>query len=437
MTYDAPKNSRSYRSKIFTSRTILVVLAAFALLAIATTSAFMAGGAGAIFTTNSACTGTNVNIYGSKDDVYLDGGPVSPGAAGLDDGSYYVRVTDPSGATLLGTSIGSGNDTPVTVTGGEFAVCYHLSAILIKGSDGTPGYDDTPSPGGEYKVWVSKDSTFSGGTNKTDNFKVQADHGGGVPQGTLNIVKFYDANANGLNDDGQLITGWRMQIHDNIDFIRFTPVSLILAPDDYVITESDPVETNWVHTTTNPVNLTLNNGDNTTVEFGNLCLGAGGGKTLGFWSNKNGQAQLNDGGTMNPEFALLTSLCLRSAIGTDFDPTSYPWFRTWLLNATATNMAYMLSAQLATMELNVEAGFVNGGQFIYAPGTNSANSLGFATVNAVMTEANTLLCAKGNIPSGDPDRPRAEALKNALDNANNNLNFVQTTPCPFTFAPLP
>ncbi len=50
---------------------------------------------GAIFTTDSACAGTNVNIFQSKDDVYLDGGPAHPGAAGLPDGSYYVKVTEP------------------------------------------------------------------------------------------------------------------------------------------------------------------------------------------------------------------------------------------------------------------------------------------------------------------------------------------------------
>src|SRR5205085_1987313 len=92
---------------------------------------------GAIFTTDSTCQGTNVNIYGSKDDVYLDGGPANPSAAGLPDGSYYVQVTTPEGA-LLGTSVSSGNPTPVHVTDGEFDQCYKLSAILIKASDSTP-----------------------------------------------------------------------------------------------------------------------------------------------------------------------------------------------------------------------------------------------------------------------------------------------------------
>jgi hypothetical protein len=106
-------------------------------------------------------------------------------------------------------------------------------------------------------------------------------------------------------------------------------------------------------------------------------------------------------------------------------------------------MANMLSAQLAAMKLNVASGGVNGGALIYAPGTNAGtlSGNGFATVNAVMTEASTLLCSGGTnllILAGNPDRPRAEALKTALDKANNNLNFVQTAaqcgvPTAFTF----
>ncbi|HEX7041897.1 MAG TPA: hypothetical protein VF189_01475, partial [Patescibacteria group bacterium] len=126
---------------------------------------------GATFTTDVVCNGTNVNLFSDKDSVYLDGGPMHGGAAGLTDGYYYVQVTEPNG-TLLGTSIGSSNSTPVHVTNGNFDQCYQLSAILIKNSDGTQGYDTTTNNGKEYKVWVSESSTFPGGSTKTDNFKV-------------------------------------------------------------------------------------------------------------------------------------------------------------------------------------------------------------------------------------------------------------------------
>jgi len=46
-------------------------------------------------------------------------------------------------------------------------------------------------------------------------------------------------------------------------------------------------------------------------------------------------------------------------------------------------------------------------------------------------EANASLGANGY---GSPARSYQEALKNALDAGNNNLNFVQTSPCAFSFA---
>lgn len=437
MQYTCPKAPRIVRGSRFRARQILISLAVLSVLALATTSAFMAGGAGAIFTTNSGCTGTNINIYADKADVYLDGGPAHTGAAGLDDGSYYVKVETPNGI-LLGTSVGSGNPTPISVSGGEFASCYQLAAIVIKASNSSPGYDDTTNPGGEYKVTVSQNSQFAPGTNKSDNFKViPQEGGGGNPQGTVNIVKFYDANANGINDDGQLITGWRMRIQDEIDYIRFTPISIIVAPDNYVVTESDPIQTNWIHTTTNPVNITLGDGQTANVEFGNLCLGAGGGLTLGYWSNKNGQATMKS--LPNAGMTLLGGLNLKGATGLDFDPANYTAFRTWLLSANATNMAYMLSAQLAAMELNVATGKVSGSALVYAPcligsGTTGVNSLGFISITDLMNAANSDLAVHFNTVAGGSARSYQECLKNTLDSANNNLNFVQATPCPFSFA---
>jgi hypothetical protein len=54
-------------------------------------------------------------------------------------------------------------------------------------------------------------------------------------------------------------------------------------------------------------------------------------------------------------------------------------------------MANMLSAQLAAMELNVEAGKVSGGALDYVGG-----SIGFTTINNLMTLANSSLGTDGN-----------------------------------------
>ncbi|MDX6499298.1 MAG: hypothetical protein QOG23_2558 [Blastocatellia bacterium] len=466
MNYPAPKGSRPRKSRIFSSRIIFVTLAAFALLAIATTSAFMAPPAdpnpGAIFTTDTACAGTNVNIFTSKDGVYLNGGPKHPGAAALPDGSYFVQVTDPGGATLLGKSLTA----DFVIFGGIPAACYRLADLVASAGSGftTNGYDDSPNNGGEYKVWVSLDSTFANSNTKTDNFKVKATGCQDCPppqtNPTLRVRKYYDANANGINDDAQPITGWKIHIQDNIDFIRYTPVNLVVDVDTYTVTEFPTTETNWQHTGCGVINnllnslsactpgpdntsVTLESGDDKTVEFGNLCLGAGGGLTLGYWSNKNGEAAIKNcqGGGTAATLAFLSTLNLRNGNGSAFDPASYNSnpsstnFRSWILSATATNMAYMLSAQLAAMELNVRCGGVNGGSLIYAPGTTSANAFGYAPVNAVMAEADATLGLNGSTLSGNPERTHQEALKNALDKANNNQNFVQAGPCAFSFAP--
>ncbi len=136
---------------------------------------------GAIFTTNSNCMRVNANLYDSKLDVYLNGGPSHPGAAGLPDGFYYVRITQPNGK-VLGTSVGSGNDQPIHVTNGEFDQCYNLYSILVRASDGLPGYDDTGNNGGEYKVWVSNEASFANNSTKTDNFKIVPGDDSGGPQ---------------------------------------------------------------------------------------------------------------------------------------------------------------------------------------------------------------------------------------------------------------
>ena len=379
---------------------------------------------GAIFTTESSCTGTNVNIFTDKGDVYLDGGPAHPGAAGLPDGDYYVQVTEPNG-TLLGSTLTAS----VSVSAGEFADCYRLADILVKASDSSPGYDDTSNGGGEYKVWASKDPAFANSASKTDNFKVKNEVDPPAP-GHLIVQKFYDANADGQWTSGEPeITGWQVTIQDAphvwIDSTSYTPVDYVDEGGAFVVNESNAAEQNWNHTTATSVNATITAGQTTNVAFGNLCLGAGGGLTLGFWSNKNGEKLYSA--------ATAVAQNLRDGAGNSFDPPNYKAFRTWILSASATNMAYMLSAQLAAMTQNVNNGNVSASALVYAPGTGSANPLGYATIGALIAEANALLAANSYTVGAGPDRTAQEAVKTAIDRANNNYNFVQSAPCAFSF----
>ena len=119
---------------------------------------------GAIFTTLPDGSAVNYNIYASKFDVYLDGGP-PPGApstaAGLPDGTYVFQVTDPSGKTLLSLDAGkcreftvlNGNMNSVVVTG-----CQHLAGFDSGRNSVTVQlmpYADTPNNGNEYKAWAT------------------------------------------------------------------------------------------------------------------------------------------------------------------------------------------------------------------------------------------------------------------------------------------
>jgi hypothetical protein len=143
-------------------------------------------------------------------------------------------------------------------------------------------------------------------------------------------------------------------------------------------------------------------------------------RTPGFWGNKNGQATMNDGGTMAPELALLSSLNLVNGNGGAHNPTTYGQFQYWLKNGNAVNMAYMLSVHLAAMALNVEAGFVGDDELIYTPGFGTGSS----TIGDVMNAANAALAIDSYTPTGDPNRATQEMLKDFLDLANNGLNFV-------------
>lgn len=254
----------------------------------------------------------------------------------------------------------------------------------------------------------------------------------------LCVYKFYDANANGRKDASEeYIYGWQFEVISNsLQLEEYTPAILNLPPDKYHVIESTPVEGNWINTTATEVRVNLHAGQLKRVKFGNLCLGAGGGFTLGYWSNRNGQALLTDN-----DFAALTALHLRNEDGSDRDFTSgldtnKADLKGWLLGANAVNMSYMLSVQLAAMVLNVNHGFVAGAGLVHTDGCgNTGFDNNFISINDLISAAEAALAADpdGQALSGDPNRDLQECLKDGLDDANNNLNFVQSDPCPFSF----
>jgi hypothetical protein len=429
------------RQQIATQFTGGIAIAFLAVAAIFAASSAFSANPPALFTSgppdqNQQCSGINLNIYGDANDVYVNGGPTNGGSGFSPDGSYCIRVTDPSGNTQYG------HDGNVDIVNGGFATCYQLEQL----TSFAEAIDANTLPA-EFKVQLSSDCSFDSNTIKSDNFKLKSITGPPPPTSTLCVHKFYDKNANGVLDSGEVeITGWKYQVFElsDLQFTRYTPNCNTVDPDMYTVVEGEPTgTTSWIHTgselsydggntltpqasaTSVDVDLTTA-GTQGDVYFGNVCLGSGGGLTLGFWSNKNGQAKYG-----SDDNTLLASLNLRNANGSNFDPAGYSAFKNWLLSATATNMAYMLSAQLAAMELNVYNGFVSGTALVYAPCLkNYGATSDFISITALMDAANSELGLHGLTKDGSPYRAYQECLKNALDDANNNKNFVEDSPCP-------
>jgi len=280
----------------------MALLAAAALLWVALLSPTASASphvSGAIFTTLEDGTRVNANIYDSKLDVYLDGGPgpnAPQTAAGLPDGNYYFQVTDPSGKTLLSSDavkcrefrveggiiveyLGIGRQW--TKNGNGLKDCWadgHGNGKHDTGYDVDHGaltiqlmpYDNTPNKGGVYKAWATPVGNFVGdpekidnscGTgcfhgflpafSKTDNFKVR--HGGPQFQNPLITVrKFVDTDGDGVWDQGEPevgITyfidggGWPVSVADpnGITSDGFTPYQYLPGfAGAYVVTEGLP-----------------------------------------------------------------------------------------------------------------------------------------------------------------------------------------------------
>jgi hypothetical protein len=251
---------------------------------------------------------------------------------------------------------------------------------------------------------------------------------------------------------------------------KFTQVVCVgeAAPPAITLTacEDKPLPTNWLQT---GPNLDDETGDafkadasrcwqgtllseSLSLDFGNVCYGVGGGGyTLGFWHNKNGGkwiTNVNGGSTprtvscLNGPNGGVLGLPLTNANGTLYSLTGLKDFQSWLVNANATNMANMLSAQLAAMWLNVNCReSASGTALVYAPELVPFNlpgmtSAGLITIQAVIDEAVAELGTRGHnltTSAGEDSAFRAyqAALKTVLDRGNNNLNWVgNASSCP-------
>ena len=438
--------------------------------------------AGAIFTSTATGETVNANQYPAKLAVYLNGGPQNCISPGLPAGTYYYMVTNPSGSVLLSQDPVSHRKFEVSAgQGGKIAInlgntvthpngTSPCGGISIRLAVSAADFADTDNAGGVYKAWITRAADFEAAcpslakscerdgfihsNTKTDNFRIRdadapPDDEEPPLTGELQSFKYYDTNVDGVYDEGidWPLANWPMTLDPpggTSDTTQVTSGSgytlwVDLLPGEYEVTEGEPDQLNGFNawpsggtaldddTILTPVSdtATVVVGETAEVEFGNFCVAPSGGHTLGFWSNKNGQKLMGDDGGVASELTLLSGYNLRTANGSDFNPTAYGPFRAWLLDGNATNMAYMLSVQLSAMVLNIESGIVDGNA-LYLPYNG--------TINELVAEANAALGADGLTPSGDTNRARQAQLKDWIDALNNNANVVPTTPCAYSFS---
>jgi len=293
--------------------------------------------------------------------------------------------------------------------------------------------------------------------------------------GVLRVDTWYDANVSGTWDAGEnAIDNWPIAIPALGSGPFFTTYIDYDTPEgDYTITEANPVQSNW-YTTRNggapsaALRLTgsavasqpahVDAGGTTFAAFGNVCFGGAGARGVGYWGSSSGQATLfangGDGIVFLNQFVPFPNgssnygywrnangsrVSYTYGSGVHYGFANFNAFRTWATSATATNMAYMLSVQLAAAKLNIATGFVWSGEIVYAPGTIASPVYvpSFNDYWDLADEAQALLYANGaatlSIGSGSALRARAQALKDALERANTNVGFVQHSPCPLSF----
>jgi len=257
---------------------------------------------------------------------------------------------------------------------------------------------------------------------------------GGLTVTVISGVVFYDANVNGVRDDGEAgIEGCQLRLYKHLNDV-WTSLSPPTETDseghytffagegDYrVVVEVVPSEA-WVQTAPSggycETNAILGDhiGDN---NFGIVYLTLGyGGKTIGFWGSKNGQSLIT-----YSDVTALNRLNLYTPNGWNypkFDTTDLAKAKTqiknYLRNATAVDMCWMLSAQLIATKLNVLHGFLSNETRVYIESSRT-----FITIGKIMENAYEALQGA--------DRDAQEYWKNLLDWVNNNwLRFVIPNP---------
>jgi hypothetical protein len=345
----------------------------------------------------------------------------------------------------------------VTLTGSAVSFCPENTAAAFVSIDGGSS-------------WLPSGSVVDLAFGATLNYLVRATDSAGssVPVSDsltvddpankiVNVTVYYDANGNGTQDglEGG-VTGLSVTIGGTAAVDIGGGVYQLggLATGSYAIAINTAG-----YQTTQAAGSTVSVGGTSActngTKAGVLKLGPGGALSLGFWSQKNGAFVFGSSDTsvagqarLVANLGLVSSLGLRNGAGTAVTFADYKSFSAFLTGASATNMANMLSAQLAAVALDIATqnqaagstynlncngskwvsvvvGTANDGNATFTAAAKALWPTGYAQLSDVVAKAKAALAATGNTTTAGATRDGQTALKNILDGACRNLNFVQ------------
>ncbi len=399
-------------------------------------------------------------------DPGLDGWTITAFVDANSDGILQQSEID---AGAAGTDVTSGGGLySLTLDPGDYIVVETAQANWFESPDVDTTEVNPAGLGGfgEYGYAITLISQQDDSGNDFANFQTVSIHG----------IKFYDkvspGNVVGEHDPGEPgVGGITIELHRNgvliattttatqaeVDADPFDDITMVgqfwfmdQAPGTFIVTEV--LSDGWLNTT--PLSSgphVLMSGDpplELGYVFGNIQRNDTDARTPGFWRNKHGRAII----VGMDWFDELSALNLRDKEGDDFDPANINQWRRWLQRAHADNMAYMLSAQMASMYLNIHSGFVDADDVVLVQ--KQDGSFTALEIGDVVDAANALLGLDPNgdgqlvLVAGEPDaeadaatatggtlamfdgalREYADFLKNILDSGNNDENFIH--PCP-------
>jgi hypothetical protein len=376
----------------------------------------------------------NVAQYDAES-TYLALDPSTP------SGDYYVHVTDRVNG--IGDAVLSLNDpldrfiTVSNLGGGVMEITVPNNPTLVMGAGLNGLGDSLPlgffAPNLEdtclFKAWLG--DTWNEPVNPSNPYLLLAGpvrsyryfRIGDGSGSTISGIVFDDFDADGTQDAGEPgLAGVEVQLIGTSGTATTTSAAdgsytfLAVADGEYEVKQIvDPLSGRVATTPSSSFVTVCGCGTAQGADFGqNLANTNCDGHTIGFWRNKHGR-DLVDSHNLLPELGAMNVVDENGDYFTTNDINEY---KNWLKGAKATNMAYMLSAQLTAMNFNVRVGFVGGSCMIDDP------NLGQVTIQSVIQLAIDSLATDPYTPKHHAQRDYQEQLKDALDAANNNQNWL-------------